>query len=204
MSDPSTGGGPPDVTQLMWRAADRDAHAAAELLPLVYEQLRELARHRMAQERGDHTLEATALVHEAYVRLVGPRGPGGDELPWANRAHFFSAAAEAMRRILIDHARARAGPKRGGGRKKLPLDVLDLAADADPTEILALDEAVSRLEQQSPSVAAVVRLRFFAGLSVAETAEALGVSTRTVEREWTYGRAWLARALDPPPGAPAR
>ena len=181
------------VTRLLNEAQRGGPAAGKELLPLVYQQLRELARQRMSTERVEHTLEATALVHEAYVRLVG-----GDAVPWAGRQHFFFAAAEAMRRILIDHARARAGPKRGGGRMRVPIhNVLDLAAadDQDLPEILALDDAVSRLEQVSPSVAAVVRLRFFAGLSVEETAAALDCSPRTVKREWTYARAWLAREL---------
>jgi RNA polymerase sigma factor (TIGR02999 family) len=160
------------------------------LLPLVYEQLRELARHRMAGERADHTLQATALVHEAYLRLVGNR-----DLPWSGRAHFFGAAVEAMRRILIDYARARGGPKRGEGRRLIPLGVLDLAAEGQSEEIVALDDAISRLERVSVSMAAVVRLRFYAGLSVEETAEALGVSKRTVEREWAGARAWLFREL---------
>ena len=144
----------------------------------------------MAGERDGHTLQATALVHEVYLKLLG-----GDWAPWASRKQFFFAAAEAMRQILIDHARARAGPKRGGGRKRVPLNVLDLAAEDQVLEILAVDEAVSRLEKVSPDVAAVVRLRFYAGLSVEETAEALGISPRTVRREWTYARARLIREL---------
>jgi RNA polymerase sigma factor (TIGR02999 family) len=147
----------------------------------------------MAAERAEHTLEATALVHEAYVRLVG-----GEPIAWEGRQHFYLVAAEAMRRILIDHARARSGPRRGGDRRRVPLNnVLDLTAAADDNlpEILALDDAVSRLDKVSPTVAAVVRLRFYAGLSVEETADALQISPRTVKREWTYGRAWLAREL---------
>jgi RNA polymerase sigma factor (TIGR02999 family) len=164
--------------------------AAADLLPLVYDELRKLARARMEAQPHDHTLQATALVHEAYLRLLGGGRPA-----WANRAHFFHAAAEAMRRILIDYARAKAGPKRGGGRRKLPLDVLDLASADDPEQILALEEAVSRLDGEDAGAAQVVRLRFYAGMSVAEVAEVMGTSPRTVKRDWAFGRAYLLRAL---------
>lgn len=167
-----------------------DGCAAGELLPLVYEELRKLAHHRMRGERQDHTLQSTALVHEAYVRLVGD-----GEMNWANRAHFFHAAAEAMRRILIEHARAKAGPQRGGGRVRVPMDVVDLAAEADPAQILALEEAISRLEQEDADAARVLRLRFYAGLSVEETAKATGTSERTVKRDWAFARAFLIRVL---------
>jgi RNA polymerase sigma factor (TIGR02999 family) len=174
-----------------------EPRAAEDLLPLVYEQLRELARHRMAQERGSHTLQATALVHEAFLRLRQDKPLG-----WASRAQFFHAAAEAMRRILVEHARSRSRLKRGGGagagdtpRNRVPLNLIEVATDRDPAEILALDDSIRRLEQRSPEVAAVVRLRFFAGLSVDETAETLGVSPRSVKRDWAYGRAWLFRVL---------
>src|SRR5262249_48900097 len=181
------------ATRLLDAMAQGDPRAAAELLPLVYDELRKLAAHRMKAERADHTLQATGLVHEAYLRLVG-----NGELDWANRAHFFHAAAEAMRRILIEHARAKGGPKRGGGRKKLPLDVVDLATEADPDQILALDEALSRLEQKDADAARVLRLRFYAGLSVEETAKAVGASPRTVKRDWSYARAFLIRELGDP------
>jgi RNA polymerase sigma factor (TIGR02999 family) len=196
MSDPPTDipvAQQQQVTRLLNDAQHGGMDAARQLFPLVYQQLRELARRRMAAERAEHTLEATALVHEAYVRLVG-----GEPIAWEGRQHFFLVAAEAMRRILIDHARARSGPRRGGDRRRVPLNnVLDLTAAADDNlpEILALDDAVSRLDKVSPTVAAVVRLRFYAGLSVEETADALQISPRTVKREWTYGRAWLAREL---------
>ena len=181
----------------MAAAAAGDRQAAEELLPLVYEQLRAVARRRMAQERADHTLQATALVHEAYVRLLGDAGTGDDvnAARWANRAHFFHAAAQSMRRILIEHARGRGRDKRGGKRGRVPLDVLDLAEDGHPDDILALDEALQRLEQEEPQVAAVVRLRFFAGLTVEEAAAALGVASKTVSRDWAYARAWLYKAL---------
>jgi RNA polymerase sigma factor (TIGR02999 family) len=171
-----------------------DSSARAEkLLPLVYEQLRAIAQRAMAGERPDHTLQATALVHEAFLRLVGDR-----EIPWAGRAHFYIAAAEAMRRILLDHARARGRVKRGGGRAPLALtDVADLAT-RDSREILMFDEAFRRLEGESPEAAAIVRLRFFAGLGVDQTAEALGVSASTVDRRWAFARAWLFRQLGRP------
>ena len=156
----------------------------------MYEQLKTLARQRMASERKDHTLQPTALVHEAYMRLVGQV-----DLPWESRAHFFFAAAQAMRRILVDHARSHGNLKRGGGRRRLPANVVDLAAHQPSSEILALDEALTRLETVSPGVGEVVRLRFFGGLSIDETAAALGVSPRTVKRDWTYARAWLNREL---------
>jgi RNA polymerase sigma factor (TIGR02999 family) len=165
--------------------------SAEQLLPLVYDELRKLAHQRMSAERADHTLQATGLVHEAYLRLLGK-----DEVNWANRAHFFHAAAEAMRRILIEHARAKGGPQRGGGKAKLPLDVVDLATQADPTQILALEEAISRLEKQDTDAARVVRLRFYAGLSVDEVAKAVGASPRTVKRDWAFARAFLIRELD--------
>lgn len=186
------------------RADAAGGNAANALFPLVYQQLREIAGRRMAGERAEHTLQATALVHEAYVRLVGVGTGGGSRaVPWSGRQHFFFAAAEAMRRILIDHARARSGPTRGGGRRKVPIsNVLDLAAAVtadddghDLQHILALDDAISRLEQLSPAGAAIVRLRFFAGLTVEEVAQTVGCSARTVKREWTYARAWLAREL---------
>jgi RNA polymerase sigma factor (TIGR02999 family) len=180
------------VTRLLREVEAGQPQAAAALLPLVYDQLRELARHRMAEERSGHTLQATALVHEAYLRLVGDRPAG-----WAGRAHFFHAAAEAMRRLLIEHARARGRVKRGGGgeRQRVPLSVIDLAAENEPGEILDLDEAVCRLEKESPDVAAVVRLRFYAGLTIEETAEALGISPQSVKRDWAYARAWLFHQL---------
>jgi RNA polymerase sigma factor (TIGR02999 family) len=164
---------------------------AADLLPAVYDELRTLASYRLARERPDHTLQATALVHEAYARLAKSH-------PFQNKAHFFHAAAEAMRRILIEHARRRMRVKRGGGPTKLtrlPPNILDLAQTPDTNEVIAWDDAISELEKESPQSAAVVRLRFYAGLSVAETAEALGISERTVTREWTYARAWLYRQI---------
>ncbi len=179
-----------EVTRILIAIEGGDSRAAAKLLPLVYEQLRAIARQRMAQERAGHTLQATALVHEAYLRLVG-----GQQVPWMNRAHFYLAAAEAMRRILIEHARKRDRVKRGGDRRRVPVSVADLAAEQDSEEILAVDEAVRRLEETDAQAAKVVQLRFFAGLSVDETARALDLSPRTIAREWAYARAWLHNAL---------
>ena len=180
-----------EITRLLAGAANGEPSASKELLPLVYDQLRELAAARMHGERPDHTLQATALVHEAYLRLVGD-----SKVLWANRSHFFAAAAEAMRRILIENARARRGPKRGGGRSRLPLDVVDLAVMADSEQILALDEAISRLEEEDSQAARVIRLRFYAGLGVQETADALNLSPRTVKRDWAFARAFLFRLLE--------
>ena len=172
------------------RAEDGAASAAADLFPLVYQSLKDLARQRMSLERPGHTLQATALVHEAYLRLAGAAN-----VRWSNSAHFYHAAAEAMRRILVEHARANGRIKRGAGARRVPIHLLDLADDGDSDEILALDEAIRRLEEHTPDVAAVVRLRFFAGLSVAETAEALGMGRRSVDRAWSYARVWLYREL---------
>jgi len=160
------------------------------LAPVVYEELRMIAAAHLRDERPDHTLQPTALVNEAYLRLVG-----GDHPPWGQRAQFFHAAAEAMRRILIDHARKRRRVKRGGGAMALTLDDALAGSWDHPDRFLALDEAIRRLEGVDARSADVVRLRYFAGLSVQETAEALGLSERTVKREWTFARAWLHDAL---------
>jgi RNA polymerase sigma factor (TIGR02999 family) len=183
------------VTELLRRPLADDRRAADELFVLVYDQLRRIAQQRMKDERVGHTLDATALVHEAYVRLVGS---GGDD--WQGRAHFFAAAAEAMRRILIEYARARSAQKRGGdaqGRppRRVPLGLADLVASDDPDRMLMLDDALSRLEKEDPDAARVVHLRFFAGLSGDETARLMGVSPSTVDREWAWARAWLFREL---------
>jgi RNA polymerase sigma factor (TIGR02999 family) len=186
-----------DLTRLLRRSESGQPADVAELLPLVYEQLRAIACARMAGERRDHTLQATALVHEAYLRLFKNDGDGA---LWSSRAHFFAAAAEAMRRILIEHARSRGRVKRGGdgrGRaaRRQPINLLDLASENDPDEILMLDEAIQRLEREDPDAAQVVRLRFFAGLSIDDTARVLGVSPSTVDREWAYARAKLHRMM---------
>jgi len=182
------------VTHLLSSLAAGDRQASDQLLPLVYDQLRRAAQQKMAQERTSHTLSATALVHEAYMRLVGD-----DDVKWDGRAHFYAAAAEAMRRILIEHARSRNRVKRGGDRQRIPLSVVDLAADPDPEQILSLDAAIERLAKEDPRLAEIVRLRFYAGLSVEETAAALGVSDRTIKRDWAFARAWLHRDLESDP-----
>ncbi len=165
--------------------------AADQLLPLVYDQLRAIAQQRMNEERAGHTLQATALVHEVYVRLVGD----GDAA-WANRGHFYAAAVEAMRRILIDPARRRGAVKRGGDWRRATLNVASLALDENLDTFLALDEAMLRLEEQDAKAAEVVRLRFYAGLSIEDTARILDLSPRTVKREWTYARTWLLHNLE--------
>jgi len=181
------------TTLLMNAAAGGDGDAANRLLPLVYDQLRKAAQMHLAGERNGHTLSATALVHETYLKLVGPR-----EVAWTGRAHFYAAAAEAMRRVLLDHAKAKMRIKRGGGRSQEPaVEVEDLAslANSDPEQILRFDEVFRRLETESPDGAAVVRLRFYAGLSVEQAATALGLSVSTVDRRWAFARAWLYRRL---------
>ena len=166
------------------------AESPGDLTPAVYQALRRLAAARLAAERSGHTLQATALVHEVYLKLA-------DESPgrWADPVHFYNAAANAMRQVLIDHARGRHRIKRGGNRARVPLtaamDVATLAADVDPDDVLALDAAVTKLETANPQAAAVVRLRFYAGLTVDQAAETLGVSDRTVKLKWAYAKAWL-------------
>lgn len=192
-------GPPPDPTPLLQAVAAGDGHAAESLLPIVYAQLRAAAHRQMSGEPGagaGHTLSATALVHEAYVKLVGPR-----EVPWAGRGHFYAAAAEAMRRILIDRARSRRG-RAGAEAGAAAAAALRVAGDApqtaesNPDGFLALDEALLRLEGVDAGAAAVVRLRFFAGLGIEETAAALGVSARTVKRDWAFARGWLREDLE--------
>ena len=177
------------IERLTHNASQGDQASASELMQLIYAQLRAAAQQAIASERPGHTLQATALVHEVYMRLAGPR-----ELTWQNRAHFYAAAAQAMRRILIDHARAKGA--RGGNLCRMT-EFPDAAALilGDPEEILAVEAAVVRLETEDPDAAAVVRLRFYAGLSVDQTAEALGISPRTCARLWSYARAVLYRSL---------
>jgi RNA polymerase sigma factor (TIGR02999 family) len=177
-----------DVTRLLEAAQAGDRQAAADLLPLVYEELRTLAAARMANEVPHHTLDATALVHEAYLRLVGDQ-------QFESRGHFFAAAAEAMRRILVDHARARAADKRGGRRNRKPLD--DAARWAEsPEHLIDLDDALARFASEEPRKAELVVMRFFGGMSTAEAAAALGVSVPTAERWWAFARTWLYAELD--------
>jgi len=177
-----------DVTRLLEAAAGGDRKAAADLLPLVYDELRQLAAARLTAEAPGHSLNPTALVHEAYLRLVGDQQFGG-------RGHFFAAAAEAMRRILVNHARDRNRLKRGGGRRRVDLDRLTGLAAASDDDLLGLDDALDRLAKDYPDAAALVKLRFFGGMTLGEAAEVLGVPRRTADRHWSFARAWLADAL---------
>jgi RNA polymerase sigma factor (TIGR02999 family) len=189
------------VTHLLLAARDGQTGASDELLSLVYDQLRHIARNRMAGERDGHTLRATELVHEAYLKLGRQLG----ERDWQSRGQFFAAAAEAMRRILIDHARRRGAQRREGGHHRLPLlSVIDLAEEDDPESILAVEEAIACLEKEDERLGRIVRLRFYAGLSLDETARSLDLSRRTVHRDWTYARAWLYDALREELGWPAQ
>jgi RNA polymerase sigma factor (TIGR02999 family) len=185
----------PDVTQLLNAIDAGDAQAAEELLPLVYDELRNLAAVEMARERPGQTLDATALVHEAWLRLVPDTSP---QVAFANRRHFFAAAAEAMRRILVENARRKARVKHGGGRRRVELTE-PLAVLLEPSdELLALDEALTRLEAQEPTRARIVKLRFFGGLSMPEVARTLDISLATAERHWAFARVWLFAELNPP------
>ena len=179
-----------EITSILDQLRSGDAGAKDRLIPLVYEELRGMARSALRRERSGHSLQATDLVHESYLKLVA-----GADRSWEGRRHFFYAAAEAMRRVLIEHARSRTRVKRGGGRIRIDIASIDLAADHDFEQVLALDDAICRLESEDRQAADVVRLRFFAGLSVEETAEAMGISERTVKRDWAYARAWLSDAL---------
>lgn len=182
----------PDVSMLLQQLGERpDDARRGELFEVVYAQLHSLAQHHMRGERAGHSLQATVLVHEAWMRLGG-----SDEVAWNGRAHFFGAAGEAMRRILVDHARRKASAKRGKGYERLPLDGLELFRADDGPLVLAVDDALSKLEQLDARLAEVVRLRFWAGLDEAETAELLDVSPRTVRRDWKLARAWLSRELE--------
>jgi RNA polymerase sigma factor (TIGR02999 family) len=180
-----------EVTSILEAIQRGDSKAADALLPLVYDELRRLAAQRMAHEAPGQTLQATALVHEAWLRL------GGDDQPsWQNRAHFFAAAAEAMRRILIDNARRKNYLCHGGGAERVNLDGLDLAASVDDEQLLSLNEALDHLAAHDATKAQVVKLRFFAGLTNEQVARVLGVSEPTVKRHWTYARAWLFREMN--------
>jgi RNA polymerase sigma factor (TIGR02999 family) len=180
-----------EVTQILHAIAHGDPNAPSQLLPLVYEELRKLAAHRMAHQTPDQTLQPTALVHEAYLRLVGD--PEGDH--WDNRGHFFAAAAEAMRRILVENARRKQAVKHGGGKRRVPLEEFHRVSES-PEDLLDLDDALTRFAAEEPDKARLVQLRFFAGLTTPDAAAALGISVATAERWWTYARAWLYIALE--------
>ena len=180
-----------DITLCLQLIADGDDHAPEELLPLVYDELRQHAGHRMSRESGGHTLQPTALVHEAWLRVVGKGG-----IRWESRAHFFGAAAEAMRRILIESARRKARLKRGGDFVRVDLTDVDLAATSPEEKLLLIDEALERLREQDPEKARVVVLKFFVGHTNEEVADMLQVSVRTVERHWAFAKAWLFRSIN--------
>jgi RNA polymerase sigma factor (TIGR02999 family) len=183
-----------DVTRILADIDRGNRQAAGELLPLVYDELRKLAGSRLAREAPGQTLEPTALVHEAYLRLVG----GDPDKAFDGRGHFFAAAAEAMRRILIDRARDRRRLKRSGGRRRVRLDLDSLLAEPPGDDLLALDEALTALAREDPAAAELVKLRAFAGMSLARAADVLGIPRRTADRDWAYARAWLSHALNPP------
>jgi RNA polymerase sigma factor (TIGR02999 family) len=176
-----------DVTVILSRIEQGDPQAAEELLPLVYEELRKLAAARMANEAADHTLQPTALVHEAWLRLAGKDA----DVQFANRAHFFAASAEAMRRILIERARRKGAGKRGGDWQRIDLDKVDIAAEADDDTVLLVNEALEKLAQEDANAAEVAKLRFFGGLTLEEAAQVLGVTKRTADRYWSFARVWL-------------
>jgi RNA polymerase sigma factor (TIGR02999 family) len=186
-----------DVTHILSAIEQGDPRAAEQLLPLVYDELRRLAAQRLAQEKPGQTLEATALVHEAYLRLVG----GGPDVHWNSRAHFLAAAAEAMRRILVESARRKKRLKHGGALRRIDLDASCVLTSDPAGDLEALDGALTRFEAVDPLAARLVQLRFFAGLSMPEAARALGIPLRTAERNWTYARTWLHRALAAGPPA---
>ena len=183
-----------DVTYILSQIDQGDLLAAEQLLPLVYDELRRLAAQKMAQENPGQTLQATALVHEAYVRLVDVQ----KTQHWDGRAHFFAAAAEAMRRILVDNAIRKQRPKHGGDRLRVDLETVSSASDSSDEDVLALDEALTRLSQEDEISAKLFKLKYFAGLSISEIAEVLDISSRTADRRWAYARAWLHQELCKP------
>ena len=187
-----------DVTRILGEIEAGKTQASDELLPLVYAELRRLARARMAQEKHAHSVQPTSLVHQAYLRLLGDRNPN-----WQGRGHFFAAAAEAMRRILVERARQRASLKRGGNLQRVELDDESARVEPDMENLLSLDAALDGLEALDPTMASVVKLRYFAGMTISETADALGLSPRSVNRTWTAARAWLHREMNPSGGAAA-
>jgi RNA polymerase sigma factor (TIGR02999 family) len=182
---------PQEVTRLLIAWGQGDQAALDELLPLIYQELHRMARRHLGRERGGHTLQTTALVHEAYLRLLDQQ-----EMGWQNRAHFFAIAAQMMRRILVDHARARHYQKRGGGAQRVSFDEALVVSNERAAEVVALDEALTSLAEFDPRKSQMVELRFFGGLSIEETAEVLGVSPGTVMRDWTLAKTWLQRAIN--------
>jgi len=182
-----------DVTQILQQIESGDPSAAEQLLPLVYDELRKLAAARMAQESPDHTLQATALVHEAYAKLV--QSPQGDN--WNSRGHFFAAAAEAMRRILLNHARDRAAGKRGGDWHRVTLESIAVPGATDPATLITFNDLFEQLEQRDPQAGEIAKLRIFAGLTVPEIAAAMDIAPRTVDRHWAFARAWLRTHVGP-------
>ena len=189
-TSPTPGPASAQVTMLLGRLTEGDARALDRLMPLVHDELRAIARRYMGNERAGHTLQPTALANEAYLRLVDL-----DEIDWRGRAHFFAVAAGIMRRVLIDHARKRRAARRGGDAKRVPLEETVLLANERPEELVELDEALVRLRELDPRQEQIVELRFFGGLSVEETAAVIGISARTVKREWAVARAWLRAEL---------
>ncbi|MCE9524934.1 MAG: sigma-70 family RNA polymerase sigma factor [Planctomycetales bacterium] len=187
-----------DVTRILSQIESGDPSAAEKLLPLVYDELRKLAAVRLAQEKPGQTLQATALVHEAYLRLLGTTPEASDQAPvgWNSRGHFFGAAAEAMRRILVERARQKQGPHRGGDRVRVTLDAACEVSDEHSQEILAIHEALDALAEESPIKADLVKLRYFAGMNHQEAADALGISRATADRYWAYAKAFLYAALE--------
>ena len=181
-----------EVTRILSAIEQGDSHATEQLLPLVYDELRKLAAQKMAQEKPGQTLQATALVHEAYLRLVssGEASSLGKQ-SWQSRGHFFAAAAEAMRRVLLNRARDKKRVKRGGQRRRIDLDQVEIALDTSDEQLVALDEALALLAVEDPAAAQLVKLRFFAGLTLKDAAASLGLALRTAERQWAYARAWL-------------
>ena len=179
-----------DVTRILNAIEQGNADATQKLLPLVYEELRRLAAQKMSRETPGQTLQATALVHEAYIRLVG-----SDARSWANRAHFFAAAAEAMRRILIENARRKQRLKHGADRRRIDINDVDIAIEGPSIDLVALDEALSKLSEEDPESAELVKMRFFAGLTLDQVAAVLGISRRTVDRNWAYAKAWLYQQI---------
>jgi RNA polymerase sigma factor (TIGR02999 family) len=184
-----------DVTQILNAIQQGDPNAAEQLLPLVYKELRQLAAQKLAREKPGQTLQATALVHEAYIRLVPNAAKLTEAQPWHGRGHFFAAAAEAMRRILVENARRKKRLKHGGGLERVDIEIADLPTRMSADELVALDEALEKLKQEDPAKARLVTLRYFAGMTIEQAAETMGIARVTAHRYWTYARAWLHQQI---------